>query len=76
MKLMKNQKTQNSLSALSLAWNLGYTIAVPLVIFALGGRFLDKKLGTSPFILLLGILLSIGVTSWLVYRKTLDIIGK
>lgn len=72
----KNRKNGKRFSALSLAWNLGYTIAVPLVVFALAGRYLDKKLGTSPFLLLAGILLSIGLTSWLVYKKTLDIIGK
>ena len=63
-------------SALGLAWNLGYTIAVPIVALALLGRFLDKKLGTAPWLLLFGILLSIAVSSWLVYKKTLDIIGK
>jgi hypothetical protein len=63
-------------SALSLAWNLGYTIAIPLVVFALAGRWADKKLGTAPFLLLLGLLLSVGLTSWLVWKKTLDIIGK
>ncbi|MDP1846092.1 MAG: AtpZ/AtpI family protein [Candidatus Moranbacteria bacterium] len=72
----KNQKPDGSWSALGLAWELGYTIAVPLVLFALAGRFLDKKLGTSPFLLLAGILLSIGVTSWLVYKKTKEIIEK
>lgn len=72
----KNQKPDSSWSALGLAWELGYTIAVPLVLFALVGRFLDKKLGTSPFLLLAGILLSIGVTSWLVYKKTREIIEK
>lgn len=71
-----NKKKEKQFSALSLAWNLGYTIAVPIVVFALAGRFLDKKLGTSPFLLLAGILLSIGITTWLVYKKTLDIIGK
>ena len=60
-------------SALGLAWNLGYTIAVPIVVFALLGRFLDKKLGTSPWLLLAGILVSIAVSSWAVYKKTLDI---
>jgi F0F1-type ATP synthase assembly protein I len=60
-------------SALGLAFELGYTIAIPLVVFALLGRFADKKLGTSPFLLLLGILLSIAITSWLVWKKTLDI---
>lgn len=72
----KNQKPDNSWSALGLAWELGYTIAVPLILFALAGRFLDKKLGTSPFLLLAGILISIGVTSWLVYKKTKEIIEK
>jgi F0F1-type ATP synthase assembly protein I len=67
---------KDSFSALGLAWNLGYTIAVPLVVLALGGRFLDRKLGTSPWILLAGILFSIALSSWLVYKKTLDIIGK
>jgi LPXTG-motif cell wall-anchored protein len=61
---------------LGLAWELGYTIAVPLVALALGGRWLDKKLETSPWLLLAGILLSIAISSWLVYKKTLDIIGK
>lgn len=70
------KKNEKQFSALSLAFELGYTIAVPLIVFALGGRWLDKKLGTSPFLLLFGILLSIGITSYLVYKKTLDIIGK
>ena len=69
-------KPDKSFSALGLAWQLGYTIAVPIVVFALVGRFLDKKLGTSPWLLLAGILVSIAVSSWAVYKKTLDIIGK
>ncbi len=76
MNTEKNQKPDSSWSSLGLAWELGYTIAVPLVLFALAGRFLDKKLGTSPFLLLAGILISIGVTSWLVYKKTKEIIEK
>jgi F0F1-type ATP synthase assembly protein I len=69
-------KSDKQFSALGLAWNLGYTIAVPLVVFALAGRFLDRKLGTTPWLLLIGILFSIALSSWLVYKKTLDIIGK
>ena len=63
-------------SALSLAWELGYTIAIPIVALALGGRLLDKKLGTSPWLLLTGIFLSLMVSSWLVYLKTVKIIGR
>lgn len=66
-------KSDKSFSALDLAWELGYTIAVPIVVLALAGRWLDKKLGTAPWLLLLGILLSVAVSSWAVYKKTLDI---
>ena len=70
MEKEKTSKPEKSWSAVSLAWQLGYTITIPLVVFALAGRYLDKKLGTTPFLLLFGILLSIGVTSWMVYQKT------
>lgn len=69
-------KNQGSWSAVSLAWELGYSIAVPLVVLALGGRFLDKKLGTTPWLLLIGILLSIIISSYIVYKKTIDVMNK
>jgi F0F1-type ATP synthase assembly protein I len=62
--------------ALSLAWNLGYLIAVPLVVFALLGRFLDKRFGTSPLALLAGIFISLVVTTIGVYKKTKEITGQ
>lgn len=65
---------QKPWSALSFAWELGYTITVPLVIFALLGRFLDKKLHSSPWILLAGILISVIVSSIAVYFKATKII--
>ena len=69
-----NKKNDKQFSAIGLAWELGYTIAVPLVALALLGRYLDKKLDTSPWLLLIGILVSIALSSWLVYKKTLDIL--
>jgi F0F1-type ATP synthase assembly protein I len=71
---MKNSDKQ--FSALSFAWEMGYTIAVPIVVLALLGRFLDKKIGTTPWLLLFGILLSIVLSSYAIYKKTLDIMGK
>lgn len=55
--------------ALGLAWELGYSIAIPLVLFALGGRYLDKKLGTSPWLLLGGMGLAIIFTTIFLVRK-------
>ncbi len=59
--------------ALSLAWNLGYIIAVPLVVFALLGRILDNRFHTSPLALLAGIFISLVVSTVGVYRKTKEI---
>jgi F0F1-type ATP synthase assembly protein I len=71
----KNEKNNQKISsALSLAWELGYTIAIPLVVFALIGRFLDKNLGTSPWLLLVGIILSIIISTFAIYYKAVKII--
>lgn len=66
--------SKSDFGALKLAWELGYTIAIPLVIFALAGRFLDKKFDTSPWLLLGGILISIFISSFGVYKKTTAIL--
>jgi len=76
-----DQKTvvDNGLSlmqALSLAWQMGYLLAIPLVLLALAGRLLDKRLDTSPLFLLIGIGLSIVISSILVAKKALEIIGE
>lgn len=60
--------------AFSLAWQFGYTMAIPLVILALGGRLLDKYLNTSPLFILIGIFVSIVVSSILVGMKAVKII--
>lgn len=73
---MEKDNKQKTFSALSLAWELGYSIALPLVVFALIGRWLDKKLETSPWLFLLGIVLAVSISSYLVYRKTMEIIRR
>jgi len=71
--LDEKNKGSGVASALSLAFELGYIIAIPIVGFALGGRLLDRKLDTAPLFILLGIFISIILTSYLVYRKTAKI---
>jgi len=60
--------------AFSLAWEMGYTMAIPLVVLALGGRLLDRYLKTSPLFLLIGIGLSIAISSLALARKATKII--
>ncbi|MDP3986043.1 MAG: AtpZ/AtpI family protein [Candidatus Veblenbacteria bacterium] len=71
----EEQNQSTVFKALGLAWELGYTIAVPLVVLALAGRLVDRWLGTSPWFLLVGVLLSIVISTWTVYRKTKLIIS-
>ncbi|MCD4705950.1 AtpZ/AtpI family protein, partial [bacterium] len=59
----------------SFAWELGYSIIIPLLFFAIGGRFLDKKFDCSPFIFLLAIVLSILVSTFIIYKKVTQIIS-
>lgn len=64
-------KNTSSFSALSLAWELGYLITIPLIVFALSGRWLDKHFNTSPIFLLIGLFFSLLITSIFVYQKTI-----
>lgn len=62
---MKNSLWQ----ALNLAWELGYLIALPIAVLGFGGAWLDKKLGTIPLFLLIGIITSVIFSSIAIYRK-------
>ncbi|MDO8425759.1 MAG: AtpZ/AtpI family protein [bacterium] len=68
-----NQNDDQTWSALGLAFQLGYLIAIPIVLLAVGGRFLDHRFGTSPWLLLAGVLLSLVVSSVLVARKAKEV---
>jgi F0F1-type ATP synthase assembly protein I len=78
---MNNQEKKQSNQStgwqgINLAFELGYTIAIPIVIFALGGRLLDKKLSTSPWLLLAGIFIALIISGTAVYWKTMKIISE
>lgn len=60
---------QSFASALGLAWELGYAIALPLIVLAVGGRLLDKALDATPLFMLIGVVLSMFITSWMIYKK-------
>ncbi|MAF80227.1 hypothetical protein CL629_04065 [bacterium] len=69
------KESKNSLgAAVSLAWGLGYKIALPIVALGLLGRFLDIRLGTSFIFLLVGIFVSLALSSLLIYQQIKQII--
>ncbi len=68
---MKQQQTEGSvLSMLGMVWTIGFVVTVPLVGFALLGRFVDQKFNTQPLFFLVGIVFAIILSTIMVYRKT------
>lgn len=62
-------KTEKTSTWVVLSLELGFLIAIPAVIGAFGGRYIDRHFNTSPLFLLSGILASIAVaTAGLVMR--------
>ncbi len=55
---------------LGIVGQIGYTIAIPLVIGTLGGVFIDKSLGTRPIITLAGLALG-AVISVIGFSRTI-----
>ena len=74
----KSDKNKKSApwSALRFAWELGYLIAIPLVIFALGGAFVDRWLGTKPWFLITGVMLSIIIYTLGVFLKAVKVMAE
>ncbi|MEK7518929.1 MAG: AtpZ/AtpI family protein [Patescibacteria group bacterium] len=62
--MAETPQQQGFWKALGMAWELGYIIAIPIVMLGLGGRLLDKRLETSPWLFLAGVLVSIILTSF------------
>lgn len=58
----------------SIVGEIGFLIAIPLVVCALIGRAVDSALGSSPFFFLIGILGAIALSTVMVYRKTKEMI--
>ena len=51
-----------------LAGHIGYTIAIPAVLFGVGGAYLDRYLGTPPLFMIVGLSLAITISAMSVMR--------
>jgi len=63
-------------TALSLAWNLSWTMLFSLLLPLLGGIWLDKKLNTVPLFILIGAALGILAATVGVARMALRTFGQ
>lgn len=54
---------------IAFAYEVGSAIAVPLIIFVLIGRTLDKHYSTGHLYLICGLVLSLASTGFIIYKK-------
>ncbi len=62
----KSQDIASGVRLWSLASEIGFKIAIPLLVFLLAGIWLDRMLGTKPVFMLLAILLALASSAYLV----------
>lgn len=55
--------------SLRLVGGLGFQVAIPLVLFALGGRWLDTRFDASPLFFMSGVAMSIIISSIVIAVK-------
>lgn len=59
---------RGTLRALALAAEIGFVIAVPIVVFSYLGSWADRQLGTEPLFLLIGVLLGMFTGFYSIYQ--------
>ena len=64
---MKNKDNKELAKGLAMLSQIGITVVVCIAIGVIAGRFLDDWLGTSPWLLLVFLLLGIGAAFKAVY---------
>jgi F0F1-type ATP synthase assembly protein I len=67
-RLMHNRPIRKGISGSALA-GAGLQFALTLVAFALAGIWLDRRLGTSPWLLIVLVLGGSGLAFWGMYRR-------
>lgn len=60
----KNKEKSPFRQAAGVAWQVGYTITVPLIILVIVGRILDKHFNSSPIFILAGIVFSMIISTF------------
>jgi len=60
--------------ALSLVWQLGFLVAVPIGGFLILGLWLDKKFDSSPIVLIAGIAFGMIVVIYEIYHLIIPLI--
>ncbi|HAG11018.1 MAG TPA: hypothetical protein DCK76_06465 [Desulfotomaculum sp.] len=70
------KKTFNIIRIYALASTLGFQVAAPIVIGILGGQYLDSKLGTGPWLMIVCLFLGLAASITGLLRLVENIFGE
>ena len=73
---MSQENNFKTFYALSIAWQLGFLIAIPITGFLILGLLGDKFFKTQPLFLIIGLLTGIIITVYEVYQLLAPLITK
>ena len=68
---MKNEKFKAALEGVNIGFAFGVSLALRLLIFVYGGRWVDGKLGTEPWFAFAGLLLAIFSSFYYLFTELL-----
>jgi len=68
-KSSKSKSREYYLFAFKIMGNFGAAIAVPIVLFALIGQYLDEKYHRGPLFMIFGFVLAALVSGKMIYKK-------
>lgn len=66
---VKDDDKRQLLAAVGMVGNVGLTMVATALVGLFGGRFIDDKLGSSPWFTIIGILLGLVSGMWSAYRQ-------
>lgn len=69
--LENNKKKSDQLNvfyALSLAWQMGFLIIAPILLFLFGGYMIDKWLKTAPLFIIISIFAALAVSVYEIHH--------
>ena len=70
------QKESKSWYAIGLVFQLGFSLALPLVVGTAGGAWLDKKFSASPLFTLIGLMVGLSIAGYTFYIDMLPLIKR
>jgi ATP synthase protein I len=66
---MKDDDKRQLLTAFGMVGNVGITMVAAAAVGLFGGRFIDDKLGSSPWFTIIGILSGLISGMWSAYKQ-------